>query len=395
MKRQPIMLLAATLALVMFWMGCDLNIISPLLMDISRSYRVSVATAGWLITSFAAGYAIASPMAGWFSDRFGRLPTLAVSMGVFVIFEVLSGVAPNMATALAARSLTGISAGGVSPIAYAMVGDWVKKQDRSGVMSILSIGFSLSTVAGVPLGLWLASAIGWRGTLIAIGVALCFAGAGLLIIVRKFPRVRSHSVRRQSTLISVIESTWPQLTASFTAFAAAGLVYTYLPTSLVRRGIPHTWWLMLILAGYGLFNLAGNLVFGRAGNRIGPRRTVLVAQILEFASVGGILVSALYLSAVFLIVSSWIFAFCQAYIPDLKALAADVPMHWRGSSLALNNTAMYAGMTIGSALGTRLYRPGTFWVLAMVAGGAIIIGFSTMAWLGLRDRQKIRPVQFD
>ena len=183
MKRQPIMLLAATLALVMFWMGCDLNIISPLLMDISRSYRVSVATAGWLITSFAAGYAIASPMAGWFSDRFGRLPTLAVSMGVFVIFEVLSGVAPNMATALAARSLTGISAGGVSPIAYAMVGDWVKKQDRSGVMSILSIGFSLSTVAGVPLGLWLASAIGWRGTLIAIGVALCFAGAGLLIIV--------------------------------------------------------------------------------------------------------------------------------------------------------------------------------------------------------------------
>jgi predicted MFS family arabinose efflux permease len=56
---------------------------------------------------------------------------------------------------------------------------------------------------------------------------------------------------------------------------------------------------------------------------------------------------------------------------------------------------MYAGMTIGSALGTRLYRPGTFWVLAMVAGGAIIIGFSTMAWLGLRDRQKIRPVQFD
>ena len=316
-------------------------------------------------------------------------------MGVFVIFEVLSGVAPNMATALAARSLTGISAGGVSPIAYAMVGDWVKKQDRSGVMSILSIGFSLSTVAGVPLGLWLASAIGWRGTLIAIGVALCFAGAGLLIIVRKFPRVRSHSVRRQSTLLSVIESTWPQLTASFTAFAAAGLVYTYLPTSLVRRGIPHTWWLMLILAGYGLFNLAGNLVFGRAGNRIGPRRTVLVAQILEFASVGGILVSALYLSAVFLIVSSWIFAFCQAYIPDLKALAADVPMHWRGSSLALNNTAMYAGMTIGSALGTRLYRPGTFWVLAMVAGGAIIIGFSTMAWLGLRDRQKIRPVQFD
>ncbi|MCL4352809.1 MAG: hypothetical protein M1318_09225 [Firmicutes bacterium] len=46
MKHQPILLVAATVALVMFWMGCDLNIISPFLMDISRSYRVSVAAAG-------------------------------------------------------------------------------------------------------------------------------------------------------------------------------------------------------------------------------------------------------------------------------------------------------------------------------------------------------------
>lgn len=390
MKHQPIMLLAAALALVMFWMGCDLNIISPFLMDISRSYRVSVATTGWLVTSFAAGYALASPMAGWFSDRFGRLPTLAISMGVFVIFEVLSGLAPNMTTALTARALAGVSAGGVSPVAYAMVGDWVKKQDRSGVMSILSIGFSVSTVAGVPLGLWLASAVGWRATLISIGGALFVTGTGLLLIARKFPRVTSPIVPRHGTLLSVIESTWPQLTASFMAFAAAGLVYTYLPTTLVRRGIPHTWWLMLILAGYGVFNLAGNLVFGRAGDRIGPRRTVLAAQILEIASVGGILVSALFLSVVFLIVSAWIFAFCQAYIPDLKALAADVATYWRGSSLALNNTAMYAGMMVGSAIGTRLYRPGTFWVLAMAAGVAILIGFGTMSWIRLGERQKIQ-----
>ena len=165
----------------MFIMGSDLNIIAPFLADISRTYRVSVATSGWLVTVFAGGYAMASPIAGYLSDRTGRRFSLMVGMGSFVLFETASGLAPSFGLELAARLMAGASAGAVSPAAYALVADVVPKSQRAGIMSILSMGFSVSTVAGVPLGLWLATAIGWRGTLLAIGAGLALPASGLMM----------------------------------------------------------------------------------------------------------------------------------------------------------------------------------------------------------------------
>lgn len=374
----PVGTMALALALVMFVMGSDLNIVSPFLLDMSRSFHVPVSAVGWLVTAFAAGYVLASPVAGWLSDRFGRLATLVVGMAGFVVFETVSAIAPTLLAEVLSRLLAGVTAGAVSPVAYAIVGDMVPRAARGRTMAILSMGFSASTVLGVPLGLWLSTAVGWRGTLLAIGAALAVAGGALLVLLRRLTPPPSIARTQPVDLPVVLYRTWPNLAASFMAFLAMGIVYTYLPTALVHRGLPRPTGLMAVLAAYGLFNLAGNWLSGRLGDRFGSQRIVLWAQgaelvaLLILAATAGGRVLALMIGA------AWLFALVQAYIPDLKVLASDVPAYWRGTSLAFNNTAMYGGMTVGSALGSAVYRPGVFPALALVGAAAAGFGFMAM-----------------
>lgn len=383
--------LALALAVVMFTMGADLNIVSPFLLDISRSYHVTLAAVGWLVTAFAAGYIVASPVAGWLSDRTGRVPTLAIGMAAFVVFETISGVAPTLLTEAASRALAGVAAGAVSPVAYSLVGDVVSKPERPRVMSILSMGFSASTVAGVPLGLWLSTVVGWRGTLLAIGAALAVSGAGLLVLLLRLSPIatvpRATAAGSPSRLLL---QAWPQLTASFMAFATMGLVYTYLPTMLVRHGLGRSAGLMAVLAGYGVFNLIGNAAWGRIGGNRGARTAVMIAQVTEVATLALLAASAAWASLMIVISAAWLFAGGQAYIPDLKALAADVPMNSRGTSLALNNTAMYGGMMVGSAAANAIFHTWGFPATAILGAVSIVLGLASM----LRARPILsRPLQ--
>ncbi|MCY0897805.1 MAG: MFS transporter [Firmicutes bacterium] len=365
------------LACVMFIMGSDLNIVAPFLVPMSHSFRVPVQSVGWLITCFALGYALGSPVAGYASDRFGRYPALAVGMALFITAETASGLAPTLALEVAARTLAGMAAGAVSPIAYAWIGDVVPDRWRAGAMATLSMGFSLSTVAGVPLGLWLADAVGWRGTLVAIGAALFFIGSILIPWLRHLASPQAH-VRATPFAVApyyrLLARTWPQLLASFTAFAAIGLVYSYLPTALLHHGLPAKQ-LLLVLGGYGMFNLMGNAYFGRLGDRRGPRFAVISAQLVELVALAALTVTTLYFRLIAIIGAALAFALSQAYIPDLKALASEVTPAVRGTSLALNNTAMYLGLVAGSGAANQLYRPGTFPLISGAAIIAVVIGF--------------------
>ncbi len=133
-------------------------------------------------------------------------------------------------------------------------------------MSIVSMGFYLSTIAGVPLGLLLSRAWGWRGVMASL------AGAMLIIAVVSYrllphPLIPASSVPRTPTSFppKARTSHWlggqlPILYASAMAFFAVGIVYTYMPDMLTRHRASADA-LPAILLGYGLFNLAGNYFF--------------------------------------------------------------------------------------------------------------------------------------
>jgi predicted MFS family arabinose efflux permease len=383
-------------ALLLFVVGCDLYIIAPLLPRIRTTFGVTLAAAGLLVTVFTAGYTLASPFIGGLTDRVGRRAVLYAGLLSFIVFEAVSAWAPDFAVLLVGRAMTGIAAAAISPTAYTIIGDAVPYRERGHVMSIASVGFSVSAIAGVPFGLWLSGFWSWRGVLWVLTAATIVA-AGALTLVLAAPPAAAQAARPQPQRrgASFAETRWilavtgPVLVVSFLAFAALGLVYTYLVVDL--GSVWH--WSKETVVGflflYGIANVAGNLVLGLLGDLRSKNRAVRIGQAVELIALLGIAGASLWHWAWVLVLALLIFAFGQAYIPDLKAKASAVAPELRGRSQAWNNAAMYGGMMVGSWAASYGYQAIGLGGLSIAAAAVVTLGWSVA---GATGRYKPEPI---
>src|SRR3954462_7274804 len=107
---------------------------------------------------------------GMASDRWGRKPVLYGGLAVFAAGSFLGGAAPDIWTAIAARTLQG--AGAIPSVAMALAADLTREQHRTKVMAMIgsTIGlmFAVSLIGAPVLYRW----IGMSG-LFALTGCLC------------------------------------------------------------------------------------------------------------------------------------------------------------------------------------------------------------------------------
>lgn len=249
-------------------------------------------------------------------------------------------------------------------------------------MSIASVGFSVSAIAGVPLGLWLSGFWSWRGVLWALTAATVVA-AGALTLALAAPVATEQAAQSQpqgrgapfAETRLILAATGPVLVVSCLAFAALGLVYTYLVVDLGRA-----WhWSNELIVGflflYGIANVVGNLALGWLGDLWSKQRAVRIGQAVELIALLGIAGAAFWHHTWALVLALLVFAFSQAYIPDLKAMASAVAPELRGRSQAWNNAAMYGGMMMGSWAASSEYRAIGLGGLSIAAAAVVALGW--------------------
>ncbi len=93
--------------ITLFLMGTDLFVVSPLLPFISQAYKISSATAGWMVTVFAITYAISAPFFGWLSDKKGRRSLITLGLLLFAASNILTACAPSFLWLIVSRILAG------------------------------------------------------------------------------------------------------------------------------------------------------------------------------------------------------------------------------------------------------------------------------------------------
>src|SRR5205809_7713973 len=93
------------LSLATFMNVLDSSIANVSLPAIAGDLGVSPNQGTWVITSFAVANAIAVPLTGWLSQRFGQVRLFVASVILFVVASWMCGLAPNMATLIAFRAL--------------------------------------------------------------------------------------------------------------------------------------------------------------------------------------------------------------------------------------------------------------------------------------------------
>ena len=181
--------LVQVLFIGVFMAALDSAIVGPVLPALREAFVVDNRSAGLLTTVFSLSSLCSTALMAYFSDRHGRRPVYLASVALFAIGSVCIAAAPSFDLLLLGRVIQGIGAGGIAPVASAVIGDVFTAERRGRILGLIGATHGIAFVLGPPLATVLTSTLGWRWLfLVNIPVALVVLWLG----ARSLPR--QHSV---------------------------------------------------------------------------------------------------------------------------------------------------------------------------------------------------------
>ena len=185
---RPMITLSIMLATVI--QALDGTIANVALPHIQGSLNASQDQITWVLTSFIVAVAIATPVTGWLSDRFGRKTLLLASILGFTLASVLCGLSGSLSQIVLARLLQGVFGAALIPLSQAILLDINPREQHGSAMAVWGMGVMLGPILGPTLGGWLTDTYDWRWCFfinVPIG-AMAFVGVWKFIPGTPAPR---------------------------------------------------------------------------------------------------------------------------------------------------------------------------------------------------------------
>lgn len=130
----------------------DLAIIGPAMPAIQENFAVDSRALAWLFNVYLLFMLVGTPLMAKLSDRFGRRSIYIMNLVLFGIGSLVLVVAPNYGVLLAGRAIQGFGAGGIFPVASAVVGDRFPAERRGPALGLLGAVFGIAFLLGPILG---------------------------------------------------------------------------------------------------------------------------------------------------------------------------------------------------------------------------------------------------
>jgi predicted MFS family arabinose efflux permease len=169
----------AMLAFLQFTIVLDFMMLAPLGALVIPALKISPSQFGLVVSTYAFSAGLSGLLTAGFADRFDRKKLLIVFYSGFLAGTILCGLASSYPMLLIARMVTGLFAGVVGSVSFAIVTDLFPIQMRGRVMGMMQTAFAASTVMGVPLALFLSNHWGWNAPFFMV-VAVSAAVGGLI-----------------------------------------------------------------------------------------------------------------------------------------------------------------------------------------------------------------------
>ncbi|MEU4104703.1 MFS transporter, partial [Streptomyces tanashiensis] len=383
----PLALLALTVGA--FGIGTTEFVIMGLLPEIAADYGVTIPTAGLLVTGYALGVVVGAPLLTVFGTKVSRKRMLMLLMGLFVLGNLLSALAPTFGVMLAGRVVASLAHGSFFGIGSVVAAGLVAPDKKAGAIATMFTGLTVANIVGVPLGTFVGQTVGWRTTF-AIVAALGVIGLlGIAKLVPAMPRPEGARLRRELT---AFRNPQVLLAMAMTVLGFGGVfaAITYIAPMMTEvAGYSDgavTW--LLVLFGVGMF--LGNLLGGRFADR--------ALMPLLYAALGGLaVVLALFtvvahdkiLAAIAILLVG---ALGFATVPPLQKRVLDQAHGAPTLASAVNIGAFNLGNALAAWLGGLVISAGLGftspnWVGAALAGAALLLAF----WSAALERRAPPP----
>ncbi len=156
--------------------GMDATIVATAGLSIQRDLG-SIGSLASIFTAYQLAQIATMPMYGKLGDLYGRKRVFGISVTVFLVGSMLCGLAPSLSFLVAARTIQGIGAGGLTGLTMALVADLVPADRLSRYLGYTGIVFAVTSVLGPFLGGVFAESFNWRWAFFVNlpSGALCYA----------------------------------------------------------------------------------------------------------------------------------------------------------------------------------------------------------------------------
>ncbi|WP_084361504.1 MFS transporter [Herbiconiux solani] len=342
----PIGLIA--LAIGGFGIGLTEFVIAGLLPEVARDLGVDEAAAGWLISGYALSVAFGAIVLTLAVTRLPRKQVLMGLLGLFIVGNLVSALAPDYGTMLLGRVIAALCHGAFFGIGSVVAAGMVPPAKRASAIAVMFTGLTLANVLGVPFGTFVGQAYGWRATFWAITVIGVIALIGIATLVpapvRGDADAPAPSIR---TELSAFRSgqVWLSIVVTVLGFGGMFGAFTYIAYTLTgvtgfdSAVVP---WLLVV---FGVGTFSGNLLGGRLAALSVDKTLIWLLLGLTLVLAGFALTAANPVATVIALVLMGAFGF--GTVPALQTRVMSFAEH----APTLASSANIASFNVGNALG--------------------------------------------
>lgn len=346
----------AIIALIAMVNMLGYGIIIPILYAYSKKFGLSDFENGLLFATFSICQFFATPVIGRLSDKYGRRPLLLISITGTALSMFMMAFAPSAAFLFLARALDGITAGNI-PVAFAVISDSTKPEERPRAFGLVGAAFSFGFVFGPAIS---AFTIGF-GSAIPFIIAGAITAVAVILTALFLPETNKHINEDKKGKLFDFPKLYktlfhPQVGSTFLisliyylAFACA-IIYGFQPFALNVLHVTVAQNAML----FTLFGIVGlitqTLLVQRFTKWLGLKRAFMMS--LLFTGIAFAIMPFSFSIAIFVLVNIILGVangIAQTLIPAILSREADAKS--QGSIMGLNASYQSLGMIIGPIVG--------------------------------------------
>lgn len=331
------------LASIQFTHVMDFVIMMPLGPQLMRVFSITPKEFGFLVSAYTFSAAVSGFISTLFIDKFDRKKALLSLYIGFIVGTFCCAIAKDFYLLLLARLVAGAFGGVLGALIFAIIGDAIPEKRRGAAMGKVMAAFSVASIAGVPVGLYLASRLDWHAPFYLLtGLSVLV----LLAALSGLPTMNGHltSAARNKPLAVIGEILqnknllWALTLMVVLTLAGFTVVPFISPYLVANVGFAEGELAYMYMFG-GLATVITSQIAGRLADKYGKQKIFIftaVFSIIPILLITNLKPAPHYL--VLAITTTFFIGFGARFVPAVALITSSVAPKLRGSFMSFNSS---------------------------------------------------------
>jgi predicted MFS family arabinose efflux permease len=365
--------------------------VDPLIPKIAADLGVDVKTAALLSSAFTFPYALVQPVLGAVGDHFGKTRLMNLCLLVVALAALVCAAATSFSLLVAMRVVAGCVAGGLFPIALALIGDLVPVHERQvAIGRLLAVGLT-GNLLGTSISGMIGDLVSWRGVFLVFGLfALVIASAAFLALRGR--EAAKPSPFNLATAMAGFRSVFadPRAKVCFGSVFLEGLfiqgLFPYVAVLLLANGEARAAIAGLVIAAFGLGGVIYSLSVPVLVTHVVQRKLMIIGGSLAATALVLIAPNPPWFAqaAVFALLGFGFYLLhgsIHVHVTELSRTA-------RGAATSLHSSTFFIGQAVGPIYYGFTFTHGAG-SISILASAVVVFGVGLVCARLLRHRVEV------